>query len=67
MAAVERVTGLTVPLTEQPRRAGDPAVLVADSTRAREVLGWDPTRSTLDDMVGSAWEWFKGHPDGYGG
>ncbi len=65
VAAVERVTGLTVPLTEQPRRAGDPAVLIADSTRAREILGWRPTKSTLDEMVSSAWEWFKAHPRGY--
>lgn len=65
VAAVERVTGLTVPLTEQPRRAGDPAVLIADGTRAREILGWNPTKSTLDEMVASAWEWFKANPHGY--
>ena len=65
--AVQRVTGQTVPLEEQPRRAGDPAVLIADSTRARDVLGWHPTRSTLDEMVGSAWEWFKANPRGYEG
>jgi UDP-glucose 4-epimerase len=67
VAAVERETGLTVPLAERPRRAGDPAVLIADSTRAREILAWDPTRSTLDQMVRDAWEWFKANPDGYAG
>lgn len=65
VAAVERVTGGTVPLTEQPRRAGDPAVLIADSTRAREILNWNPKKSTLDEMVASAWEWFKANPRGY--
>ncbi len=65
--AVQRVTGLAVPLEEQPRRAGDPAVLIADSTRAREFLGWQPFRSTLDEMVASAWEWFKARPRGYEG
>lgn len=65
--AVQRVTGRTVPLEEQPRRAGDPPVLIADSTRAREVLGWQPTRSTLDEMVASAWAWFKANPRGYEG
>lgn len=65
VASVERVTGQQVPLEDRPRRAGDPAVLVADSSRAREVLGWEPTRSTLDLMVGDAWAWFKTHPDGY--
>ncbi|HEV2527911.1 MAG TPA: UDP-glucose 4-epimerase GalE [Thermomicrobiales bacterium] len=63
--AVERVTGQKVPVEENPRRAGDPAALIADSTRARTDLGWTPTRSTLDQMVASAWEWFKAHPEGY--
>ena len=63
--AVERVTGRSLPVAYGPRRAGDPPALVADSTRAREVLGWSPTRSTLDEMVASAWDWFQRHPNGY--
>lgn len=62
---VERVTGKSVPVQYADRRPGDPPVLVADSTRAREVLGWEPRRSTLDEMVGSAWQWFQAHPGGY--
>jgi UDP-glucose 4-epimerase len=62
---VERVTGRSVPVQYAERRPGDPPVLVADSTRAREVLGWEPRRSTLDMMVGSAWRWFQAHPGGY--
>lgn len=62
---VERVTGRSVPVQYAARRPGDPPVLVADSTRAREVLGWEPSRSTLDVMVDSAWRWFQAHPDGY--
>jgi len=65
--AVERVTGRPLPVVYEPRRAGDPPALVADSTRALETLGWTPARSTLDEMVGSAWEWFRQHPDGYDG
>lgn len=65
IAAVERVTGLDVPRVESPRRPGDPPVLIADSTRAREVLGWNPTRSTLDQMIGSAYRWMRAHPRGY--
>jgi UDP-glucose 4-epimerase len=65
--AVERVTGRALPVAYEPRRAGDPPALVADGTRARETLGWTPSRSTLDEMVGSAWEWFRTHPDGYDG
>jgi len=55
IAAVERVVGRPVPRVEGPRRAGDPPELVAAVDRAREVLGWEPARSTLDQMIGSAW------------
>ncbi len=64
IAAVERVTGRTVPVREEPRRAGDPSQLVAASARAREELGWAPRR-TLEDMVADAWAWAQAHPDGY--
>ncbi len=63
--AVERVTGRSLPLNNGDRRAGDPPALVADSTKARETLGWEPSRSTLDEMIGSAWEWFQRYPNGY--
>jgi UDP-glucose 4-epimerase len=65
VAAAERVVGRPIPRTIGPRRAGDPAVLVASASRAAAVLNWRPTRSTLDEMVGSAWEWRRRHPDGY--
>ena len=45
---------------------GDPPVLVASNDRAREILGWTPRRSTLAEMIGSAWAWRRAHPDGYG-
>ena len=48
-----------------PRRAGDPAVLVASSRRARDVLGWAPERGDLVDIVGDAWRWHLEHPRGY--
>ena len=63
--AVERVTGLAVPRVYADRRPGDPAVLIADSSRAREVLGWEPKRSALEEMVASAWAWRQRFPDGY--
>jgi UDP-glucose 4-epimerase len=63
--AVERVTGEKLPVEDAPRRAGDPPVLIADSTRARTELGWNPTRSSLDEMISSAWEWMQRHPNGY--
>jgi len=63
--AVERVTGVPVPTLYAERRPGDPAILVADASRAGEVLGWQPRRSNLDEMVSSAWAWRQRFPGGY--
>jgi UDP-glucose 4-epimerase len=52
-----RVTGVAFPITEGPRRPGDPAVLVADSRRIQAVLGWTPRHDDLDYIVGTAWRW----------
>jgi len=65
IAAAESVVGARIPYAIGPRRTGDPPVLVARSTRAAEVLGWTPSRPTLESMVGSAWSWRRAHPDGY--
>jgi UDP-glucose 4-epimerase len=65
LESVARVTGMTVPTVVADRRPGDPASLIADSSRARQVLGWRPSRSTLDEMVASAWRWRQAHPLGY--
>ena len=66
LAAAESAVGAPIPFRVGPRRAGDPPVLVARSTRASEVLGWHPQRPNLEDMVGSAWAWRLAHPAGYG-
>jgi UDP-glucose 4-epimerase len=66
LAVAGRVTGAPIPFTVGPRRPGDPPVLVASNGRARTILGWVPARSTLDEMVGSAWAWRRAHPGGYG-
>ena len=60
-----RVTQREIPERIAPRRAGDPAVLVASSERIKRELGWNPQR-TLADTVASAWRWHSGHPNGYG-
>ncbi len=65
IAAAEAVVGHTIPVTIGPRRTGDPPILVATAGRAREVLGWQPAKPTLESMIGSAWEWRLTHPDGY--
>jgi UDP-glucose 4-epimerase len=57
LAAAERVVGRPIPLKIGPRREGDPPILVASIARASEVLGWRPRRSSLDEMIGSAWAW----------
>jgi UDP-glucose 4-epimerase len=65
LEATKRVTGLEVPHENAPRREGDPPRLVGDATRAREVLGWQPKRASLEEIIRSAWEWQEAHPDGY--
>ncbi|MEI7743432.1 MAG: UDP-glucose 4-epimerase GalE [Chloroflexota bacterium] len=65
LAAAEAIVGAPIPHTVGPRRAGDPPVLVASNERARTLLGWTPRRSTLEEMVGSAWTWRLAHPSGY--
>jgi UDP-glucose 4-epimerase len=64
--AAREVTGHPIPSVVQPRRAGDPAALVASSEKARAELGWQPTRGTLEEIIASAWTWHKSHPNGYG-
>ncbi len=63
--AARAVTGKNIPLTVGPRRAGDPAVLVASSDKIRRELGWKPRHESLEAMVGSAWSWMLAHPNGY--
>jgi UDP-glucose 4-epimerase len=60
ISTIEQVTGETVPRRQCDRRPGDPPVLIADSTRARESLGWEPTQA-LKDMVSSAWRFVRDH------
>jgi UDP-glucose 4-epimerase len=57
IAAVSRVSGRRLATKEAPRRDGDPVELVADSTRIREVLGWQPRHDDLDFIVDTAWQW----------
>ena len=57
--AARRVTGKPIAALSGPRRAGDPPVLVADASRARELLGWRPARTALEDQIGDAWRWHQ--------
>ena len=60
-----RVTGHPIPAVEIPRRAGDPARLVASGEKAKEILGWKPEITELEDIIRSAWAWHSSHPNGY--
>jgi len=53
----ERVTGRKITVVDSPRRAGDPARLVADATQARQNLGWQPRYADLATIVEHAWWW----------
>ena len=55
--AARKVTGRDIPLNDGPRRAGDPAVLVASSSRITKALGWRPQHSSLEQIIASAWKW----------
>ena len=60
-----KITGHPIPAELAPRRAGDPAQLVASSEKARTVLGWNPKYADLETIVSTAWNWHKSHPHGY--
>ena len=60
-----KVTGHSIPEVEVPRRAGDPAMLVASSEKAKRILGWKPEHDSLEEIIASAWSWHKNHPNGY--
>jgi UDP-glucose-4-epimerase GalE len=64
--ASERVTGTSVRFEVAGRREGDPATLVASAARAADVLAWQPSYTSLEAIIETAWKWHKEHPHGYG-
>ncbi|HBA97007.1 MAG TPA: UDP-glucose 4-epimerase GalE [Lachnospiraceae bacterium] len=60
-----KVTGHPIPAVVAPRRGGDPARLIASSEKAKSVLGWNPEHADLEEIIASAWNWHKNHPNGY--
>lgn len=64
--SVRRVSGVDFPITEAPRRAGDAVALYNDPARIRSVLGWEAKITDVDEIVRSAYDWLRAHPDGYG-
>jgi len=62
-----RVTKEEIPFEMSPRRAGDPAILVASNEKAKKILGWNPTHTDIETIISTAWKWHKTHPYGYEG
>jgi UDP-glucose 4-epimerase len=64
--ACRHVTGHAIPEVIAARRPGDPAELVADSSKAQQLLDWKPEFTTITSIIETAWEWHKAHPEGFG-
>lgn len=60
------VTEKDIPTEIGKRRAGDPSTLIASSDKAKERLGWTPSRTSITTIMEDAWNWHNNHPDGYG-
>ncbi|MGW9103398.1 UDP-glucose 4-epimerase GalE [Priestia megaterium] len=65
ITAAREVTGHPIPEVIGERRSGDPSKLVASSAKAKEILGWAPTRTSVYQMIKDAWKWHHNHPHGY--
>lgn len=65
--AARKVTGHPIPMQIGERRAGDPALLIASSEKAKNILGWQPEFTDIEEIIASAWKWHQGHPNGYKG
>ena len=63
--AARRVTGKEIPEKSGERRAGDPSTLVASSEKASSILGWKPTRTSVEKIIRDAWNWHVTNPNGY--
>lgn len=60
-----KVTSHPIPAKITPSRAGDPAQLIASSEKAKEILGWTPEHNSLEEIISTAWNWHKNHPNGF--
>ncbi|MBJ8325081.1 UDP-glucose 4-epimerase GalE [Streptococcus pacificus] len=65
LEAAREVTGHPIPSEIGERRPGDPDTLIADSTKAREILGWKPQFDNIKKIIETAWAWHSSHPKGY--
>lgn len=63
--ACEKVTGLEIARSIVERRPGDPPRLVAEPTKLKTQLGWEPVYTSIEETIATAWAWHKAHPNGY--
>jgi UDP-glucose 4-epimerase len=63
--SVKRVSGVDFTVVEADRRPGDPPQLYANADKVKAELGWEAKITDIDQIVASAWNWFKAHPNGY--
>ena len=63
--AVRKITAKEIKAEMAPRRAGDPATLIASSDNAKKELGWKPKYDSLESIIETAWKWHQAHPSGY--
>ncbi|WP_371068923.1 UDP-glucose 4-epimerase GalE [Sediminibacillus sp. JSM 1682029] len=62
-----KVTGKPIPAVPGERRPGDPSVLIASAEKAKRILGWQPSRTSIETIIEDAWNWHRNHPHGYDG
>ena len=63
--AAKSITGKDIKVEIGPRRSGDPAILIASSDKIKRELGWQPRYNSLNDIIATAWDWHRSHPNGY--
>jgi UDP-glucose 4-epimerase len=63
--AARKITGKNIEAKISPRRAGDPSRLVANASKAHEILGWNPQFPDIESIIESAWNWHEANPNGY--
>jgi len=64
--ATREITGHPLPVTNEARRPGDPPTLVGSAEKIKKKLGWEPQRPDIREIIESAWQWHRKHPQGYG-
>ncbi|WP_053217937.1 UDP-glucose 4-epimerase GalE [Virgibacillus senegalensis] len=65
--SARKVTGKQISVISGERRAGDPSVLIASADKAKRILGWQPSRTSIETIIEDAWNWHRTHPHGYDG